>query len=100
MWKPLIRHLSIVLLFFPSVSGTSLSFILIQVGSSGRVVEHQTVNRGDGGLIPPTTVLKLRQFRSRHICLCLSEETLKANGPVYLVSMPGEVKYPTQGVNV
>ena len=32
--------------------------------------------------------------------LCLSEETLKAVGPFYLVSMPGEVKDPTQGVNV
>ena len=32
-------------------------------------------------------------------CLCLSEETLKAGGP-YLVSMPGEVKDPTQRVNV
>ena len=29
----------------------------------------------------------------------LSEETLKAVGPFYLVSMPGEVKHPTQGVN-
>ena len=26
---------------------------------------------------------------------CLSEETLKAVGPFYLVSMPGEVKNPT-----
>ena len=26
---------------------------------------------------------------------CLSEETLKAVGPFYLVSMPGEVKDPT-----
>ena len=32
--------------------------------------------------------------------LCLSDETLKAVGPFYLVSMPGEVKDPTQGVNV
>ena len=32
--------------------------------------------------------------------LCLSDETLKAVGPFYLVSMSGEVKYPTQGVNV
>ena len=63
-------------------------------------VEHRTVNRGDGGSIPPTTVLKLRLFHSPHICLCLSEETLKAGGPFYLVSMPGEVKDPTQGVNV
>ena len=30
--------------------------------------------------------------------LCLSDETVKAVGPFYLVSMPGEVKYPTQGV--
>ena len=29
------------------------------------------------------------------LCQCLSEETLKDVGPSYLVSMPGEVKYPT-----
>ena len=61
------------------------------MGSGGRALERLTVNRGD---------LPLSQFRSLHICLCLSEETLKANGPFYLVSMPGEVKDPTQGVNV
>ena len=48
-------------------------------------------------LYPPTPVLKLRQFHSPHICLCLSEDTLKAGGPFYLVSMPGEVKDPTRG---
>ena len=32
--------------------------------------------------------------------LCLLDETLKAVGHFYLVSMPGEVKDPTQGVNV
>ena len=32
--------------------------------------------------------------------LCLSDETLKAVGPFYLVAMPGVVKDPTQGVNV
>ena len=32
--------------------------------------------------------------------LCHSDETLKAVGPFYMVSMPGEVKDPTQGVNV
>ena len=32
--------------------------------------------------------------------LCLSDETVNAVGPFYLVSMPGEVKDPTQGVNV
>ena len=62
------------------------------VGSGGRVVERRTVNRGDGGSIPPTAILKLRQFRSPHICLCLSEETLKVGGHFYLVSMAGEVK--------
>ena len=66
----------------------------------GHAVEHRTVNRGDGGSIPPTPVSKLRQFRSSHICLCFLKETLKAGGPFYLVSMPGEVKDPTQGVNV
>ena len=34
------------------------------------------------------------------LSVCLSEETLKAVGPFYLVSMAGEVKDPTQGVNV
>ena len=29
------------------------------------------------------------------LCQCHSEETLKAVGPFYLVSMPGEVKDPT-----
>ncbi len=47
-------------------------------GSGGRAVERRTVNRGDGGSIPPTAVSKLRQFRSLHVCLCLSVETLKA----------------------
>ena len=30
------------------------------------------------------------------LCQCLSDETLKAVGPFYLVSMPGEVKDPTR----
>ena len=68
------------------------------MGNGGRAVERRTVNRGDGGSITPTAVSKLRQFRSPHICLCLSEETLKAGGPFYLVSKPGEVKYPIQCV--
>ena len=72
----------------------------IAVGSGAHTVERRTVYRGDGGSIPPTAVSKLRQFRLTHICLCLSEEALKAVGPFYLVSMPGEVKDHTQGVNV
>ena len=73
---------------------------MLLVGSGGCAVERQTVNRGEGGSIPPTAISKLWQFRSPHICLCLSEETLKAGGPFYLVAMPGGVKVPTQGVNV
>ena len=47
------------------------------VGRGGRAVERRTVNRGDGGSIPPIVVSKHRQFRSPHICPCLSEKTLK-----------------------
>ena len=83
----------------PSIQCTCVQCIT-ELGSGGRAVERRTVNRGDSGSIPPTAVSKLRQFRSPHICLCLSEETLKAGGPFYLVSMPGEVKDLTQGVNV
>ena len=63
-------------------------------------LERCTVNRGDDGSIPLTAISKLRQFRSPHISLCLSEATPKAGGPFYLVSMPGEVKDPIQGANV
>ena len=50
-----------------------------------------------------TVVLShLPPFRNlgNFVCLCFSEETLKDGGPFCLVSMPGEVKDPTQGVNV
>ena len=60
------------------------------------MVEHRTVNRGDGGSIPPAAVSKLRQFCSPHIA-CVFRKRLKAGGPLYLVSVPGEVKDPTQG---
>ena len=64
------------------------------------MVELRTVNRGDGGSIPHAAISKLRQFCLLHICLCLLEETLKAGGPFYLVSRPGEVNDPTRGLNV
>ena len=59
--------------------------------SHGKALDCQS---GDSGSIPPTAVSKLRQFHSPHICLCLSEETLKASVPFYMVTMPGEIKYP------
>ena len=48
--------------------------------SGGRAVELRTVNRGDGGSIPPAAISKLRQFRSPHIYLCLSEGPFYARG--------------------
>ena len=33
-------------------------------------------------------------------CPCLSDEALSVVGPFYMMSMPGDVKYPTQVVNV
>ena len=81
------------------------------------MVQHRTFGGGDRGSKPP--VAEHRTFRSKGpgfkttccrfkiwanlftpLCSCLSEETLKAVGPFYLMSMPGEVKDPTQGVNV
>ena len=67
--------------------------------STGRVVERRTVNRGTvvQSHLPPFR--NLSSFVHPTFA-CLSEETLKAGVPFYLVSMPGEVKDPTQGVNV
>ena len=70
-------------------------FVEIDVGSGGRAVECRTINRGDSGSIPPIAISKLRQFHSPHICLSFRRDTKS-----YLLSMPREVKDPTQGVNV
>ena len=56
----------------------------------GRAPDCQSM----GGSIPPAAVSKLT------FACFLSEETLKAGSLFYLVSMPGDVKDPTQGVNV
>ena len=59
-------------------------------GHSSRPGSTPTGTAGDfefGTLAIPLTLL----------CQCLSDETLKAAGPFYLVSMPGEVKDPTTG---
>ena len=47
----------------------------VYVWSSGRAVERRTVNRRDGGSIPPAAVSKLTQFRSPHICLSELRDT-------------------------
>ena len=41
----------------------------------------------------------LRQLRFGILAI-LSEETLNIVGPFYRVSVPGEVKYPIQGIDV
>ena len=58
------------------------------------MLDYQLVGCGS---VPSAADSKLRQFHSPPH---LSEETPKAGGPFYLVSMPGEVKGPTQVVNV
>ena len=59
--------------------------------------EHRTGDRGVLGSNPGRTASEFRQFCLSHITSVfptLSEETLKAVGPFYPVSMPGEVKVP------
>ena len=63
-----------------------------------RLVVHDLVEATDWSLRvnngPFYVCSSLRGQRRHH------PQTLKAGGPFYLVSMPGEVKNPTQGVNV
>ena len=72
-------------------------------GSGWRVsyLEHWTGDRVVLGSNPAGATL-LRNFVNSvyHTLPVFSEETLKAGGPFYLVSMPMEVKDPTQGVHV
>ena len=53
------------------------------------MLERQIVDRWYGG---SATILKLRQFPSRHIACGFLEETLTAIDPFYLVSMREEVR--------
>ena len=62
------------------------------------------LSRGQPGFDPGSSreLLGVKTWLStlEIVNLCLSDETVKAVGPFYLVSMPGEVKDPTHGVNV
>ena len=60
------------------------------------MAELQIFTRGVRGSNLPAATSKLGQLRSPHFA-CLSEETVKAVDPFYLVSVPGEVKDPMQG---
>ena len=60
----------------------------VRASTGDRTIDGSTPTAGDfefGTLAIPLTLL----------CQCLSDETLKAVGPFYLVSMLGEVKDPT-----
>ena len=53
------------------------------------------------GYTPGTAVSELCHFWLPHCSeQCLSEETLKAVGPLCMVPMPWELNFPTLGVNV
>ena len=78
------------------LKGERLRLLRIVCGarwSCGRVSGFQSK---EPGFEITSTIWKLGQFHSPHYA-CHSEETVKAVGPFYLVSMPGEVKDPTQG---
>ncbi|KAK2188177.1 hypothetical protein NP493_142g03011 [Ridgeia piscesae] len=45
------------------------------MGSGGRAVERRTVNRGDGGSIPPTAVSKLGNFFTPHLPVSFGRDT-------------------------
>ena len=62
-------------------------------GSKEPVVEHQTIQLKGLGFKTTSAVSKLGQLRLPHFA-SLSEETVKAIGPFYLVPMPGQVKKP------
>ena len=69
-------------------------------GAVAQWLERATDNRVIAGSNPIEAFWKLQMAISfTPLCQCLSEETVKAVGPFYLVSMPGEVKDPTRGVN-
>ena len=70
-------------------------FNSIQFNSGDRVVLGSNPGHAESccGNFP----LKLWQFRLTRFACVFSEETLKSVGPLYLLSMPGEVKYSTQG---
>ena len=63
------------------------------------VVSTSACHAGSRGTLPPTRHIirckNMALYIRDCVSLCLSDETLKAVGPFYLVSMPGEVKDPT-----
>ena len=69
------------------------------MGSGGRALERRAVNRRAAVQSHVSPFRNLGNFVHPTFA-CLSEETLKAGGPFYLMLMLVEVKDPTQGLNV
>ena len=67
---------------------------MCQWGAVAQWLERATDNRVVAGSNPAEAFLITLAISFTTLCQCLSEETLKAVGPFYLVSMLGEVKYP------
>ena len=53
------------------------------VGSGGRAVERRTVNRGDGGSIPPTAISKHGNFVNPHLPVSFGRDTKSLLSGVY-----------------
>ena len=70
---------------------------MILLGMTVQWLDRMTFDREVLGSNPTGTASELWATLFTWLCQCLSEVTLKAVGPFYLVSMPWEVKYPTQG---
>ena len=66
-------------------------------GRSVRVVEHRTFRSKGPGFKTTYCCFEAWATSFTPLCLCLSEESVKAVSPFYLVSMPGEVKDLTLG---
>ena len=64
------------------------------------MIECRTIGWVDGVFESTNCCFETWAIFFTPLCLCLSEETLKAVCTFYLVSMPGEVKDPRQWVNM
>ena len=71
-------------------------WVRLRASTGDRTVDGSTPTAGNfelrnfGNSVNPSLPIPLTL-----LCQCLSDETLKAVGPFYLVSMPGDVKDPT-----
>ena len=69
----------------------------MDLGSKPPVVEHRTFSVEGTRVQNVSFKTTSAVSKLTPLCICLSEETVKAVGPFYLVPIPGEVKDPTQG---